>query len=77
MKLWKIIEGTWAMSKGTILVILGALALIPIWRSGLRENMSFYEFIISHTVFSPNAVEYIPEEYLTRGETLGIYMEIR
>ncbi len=65
------------MSKATILVILGALALLPVWRSGLRENMSFYEFIIAHTTFSPYDVTYVPEEYLSRGESSGIYMEIR
>lgn len=64
------------MSKGAVLVILGALALVPVWRCGLRENLSFYEFVVNHTVFGP-PVEYIPEEYLTRGETAGIYMEIR
>jgi len=65
------------MNKGTVLVILGALALVPVWRCGLRENLSFYEFIIEHTIFSPHEVEYIPEELLTKGETEGIYMEIR
>ena len=65
------------MTKGTVLVILGGLALIPIWRSGLRTNLSFYEFIIEHTIFSSHEVEYVPEELLTRGETEGIYMEIR
>lgn len=64
------------MNKGTILVILGGLALLPVWRCGLRENLSFYEFIINHTIWGP-PVEYIPEELLTRGETEGIYMEIR
>ena len=64
------------MTKETALVLLGGLALIPVWRSGLRTNLSFYEFIIEHTIFSPHEVEYIPEELLTKGETNGIYMEI-
>ncbi len=64
------------MTKGTILVILGGLALLPVWRSGLRENLSLYEFIIEHTIWGHD-VTYIPEELLTQGETKGIYMEIR
>jgi len=63
------------MGKGTWLVILGGVGLIPAWRCGLREHLNFYEFIIEHTIFG-HPVEYIPEEYLTRGATEGIYMEI-
>lgn len=59
------------------LVALGLLGLLPVWRCGLRENLTFYGFILEHTIFSPHEVEYIPEELLTRGETIGIYMEIR
>lgn len=58
------------------LVILGAAGLIPVWRCGLRENLTLYEFIIEHTIWG-HEVTYIPEELLTRGETEGIYMEIR
>ena len=65
------------MSKGAILVILAGLGLLPVWRCGVRENLSFYEFVGEHTIFSPHEVEYIPEELLTRGETEGIFMEIR
>lgn len=54
-------------------LILGSIFLFivaaPIWRSGLRTNMTFIEFIINHTIFSSNAVEYIPEEqYLAQFE---------
>ena len=64
------------MSKGTWLVVLGGIGLLPVWRCGLRENLNFYEFILNHTVWGP-AVEYIPEELLTDGKSEGIYMEIR
>ena len=64
------------MSKASLLIIIGALGLVPVWRCGLRENLNFYEFILNHTIWGPE-VEYIPEEMLTRGETEGIYMEIR
>ena len=64
------------MTRGGWLTVLGAIGLIPVWRSGLRENMNFYEFILEHTILSPHEVTYVPEEYLTRGETNGIYMRI-
>ena len=64
------------MTRGTVLVILAGLALVPVWRCGIRENLSFYEFVLEHTIWG-HEVEYIPEELLTRGETEGIYMEIR
>lgn len=64
------------MTKGTWLVILGGIGLLPVWRCGLRENLNLYEFILNHTIWGP-PVEYIPEELLTAGETQGIYMEIR
>ena len=62
--------------KAAMIIGLGFLGFLPFWRCGLRENLNFYEFVINHTIFGP-PVEYIPEEYLTRGETEGIYMEIR
>lgn len=37
-------------------------SLLPIWRSGLRENMILVEWIANHTVFGPPS-EYIPPEY--------------
>lgn len=63
--------------KAALIIGLVFLSFLPIWRSGLRENMNLYEFLIVHTIFSPYDVTYVPEEYLTRGETAGIYMEIR
>ena len=55
------------MIKAPIIIGLGLLGLLPVWRSGLRENMSFYEFVLSHTILDSNEVEYIPEERLTIG----------
>lgn len=45
----------------TLLALLLLISLIPIWRSGLRENQSFWEFVLNHTIWGP-PVEYIPEE---------------
>ena len=39
-----------------------ALALaLPIFRSGLRSNLTLFEFVIVHTIFGPEP-EYIPKE---------------
>jgi len=67
------------MSEKKVAVIIGLVALgfLPVWRCGLRENLNFYQFVIEHTIFSPHPVSYVPEEYLTRGKSSGIYMEIR
>jgi len=46
-------------------LIMTALVLsftLPIFRSGGRTNLNFWEWIINHTVLSPNKVEYVPEE---------------
>lgn len=37
----------------------------PVFRSGLRSNITFAEFIFNHTIFGPEP-EYIPEEYYAR-----------
>lgn len=52
------------MTKNKEIALMGfvALSLVPIWRSGLRQNMNLWEWIINHTVFGPPS-EYIPEEY--------------
>jgi len=41
-----------------------AALLMPIWRSGGRQNLTFLEFIINHTIWG-DPVEYIPEEDYT------------
>ena len=44
------------------LVMTVCVSFLPVWRSGLRENMNFWQWIINHTVFGPPS-EYVPEEY--------------
>jgi hypothetical protein len=48
------------ISKG---VVIGALivSFLPIFRAGLRDNISFWEFVRQHTIWG-DPVEYIPEE---------------
>jgi len=70
-------------SDKVLIVSFIAFSFLPIWRSGLRENMILWEWIANHTVFGAPS-EYIPEKYYLpehlvaiEGETEGIYMEIR
>ena len=44
-----------------LLVVGGIASLLPIWRSGGRENMTLWGWIWNHTIFGP-PVEYVPEE---------------
>ena len=38
---------------------------IPVWRSGGRTGLTFWQFLFNHTIWGP-PVEYIPEEdYMT------------
>lgn len=48
--------------KKAALVIFICASSLPIWRSGLRENMNLWQWIINHTVFGPPS-EYLPEEF--------------
>ena len=52
--------------KGVITVGLLAASLLPVWKSGTRRGMTFWDFVIGHTVFSPWPSLYVPEEYATR-----------
>lgn len=45
---------------------LAGFSLLPIWKSGLREDMNLWQFIIGHTTMSPYPSLYVPEEYATR-----------
>ena len=66
------------MTKGETLGLVAVIAgFLPIWRSGLRSGLNFYQWVGVHTIFSPYEVTYIPEEMLTAGETAGVYMEVR
>jgi len=50
-------------------LLLGLVAVesfaLPIFRSGGRTNLSFWQWVVNHTVFGP-AVEYIPVEDYSR-----------
>ncbi len=43
-------------------ILLLAASVLPVWRSGLREDMNFWQFAKEHTRWG-HPVEYIPEEY--------------
>lgn len=49
----------------TVLILVGIASFIPIWRSGGRKNLTFWQFVLNHTVMGP-PVEYVPEEDYTR-----------
>lgn len=55
------------MSGNAVAVILGlgVLGSLPIWSCGQRKQLTFWEFVLDHTVFGPNP-EYIPEELYTQ-----------
>jgi len=42
-------------------VALFLASFLPIWRSGLRDSLNFWGWVLNHTVWGP-PVEYIPEE---------------
>jgi hypothetical protein len=44
-----------------MLIIAGAATFLPIFRSGLRDNLNLWEWLWNHTIWGPK-VEYIPEE---------------
>ncbi len=43
------------------LVVLIAAFAVPVFRSGLRTNLTLFEFMKAHTVFGPE-VQFVPEE---------------
>jgi len=45
--------------RGVALVVVASL--LPVWRSGGRENLTFWGWVWNHTIFGPK-VEYVPEE---------------
>jgi hypothetical protein len=54
-------------------IVIGVLLLsmLPIWRSGGRSNLTFWGFIINHTIYGP-PVEYVPEEDYTKELITGV-----
>ena len=61
------------MKKGDWGVLLLMGSILPVFRSGLRGQLTLWEFIINHTIWGPE-VEYIPEEMLTSGGTTDDFL---
>jgi len=55
-----------------IWVAIGACFTVPIFRSGGRTHLTFFQWVWNHTIFGP-PVEYVPEEDYTR-ELEGVEM---
>ena len=43
------------------LLLLVAAFTVPIFRSGGRGGLTFYDWIVNHTIYGP-PIEYVPEE---------------
>lgn len=43
------------------LIVLGVASLIPIWSSGGKGGLNFWQFTLNHTIFN-GGPEYVPEE---------------
>lgn len=53
-------RGKLVISKDVAVLALLA-SFLPVWRSGLREDMNFWQWTYAHTIWSPKP-QYIPEE---------------
>lgn len=53
-------QGKLVISKDLAILLLIA-SFLPVWRCGLRENLSFWTWAKEHTIYG-SPVEYIPEE---------------
>ena len=60
---------------GAVILGLGVLGSIPVWSCGLRQRLTFWEFVLDHTVFGPNP-EYVPEELYTQPLTEGEFAQL-
>jgi hypothetical protein len=49
-----------------LLIIGGTASLLPVWRSGAKVHLNFWQMLGNHTVWSDD-VMYVPKELLTRG----------
>ena len=49
------------MSKILLIGLAAASLVLPIFRSGGRDNLNFWQFAYNHTNWGP-PIEYIPEE---------------
>jgi hypothetical protein len=52
-----------------VVPILIIASFLPVWRSGLKYNLTFWGFIYNHTVFAPDP------EFLPREDYAGIFAE--
>jgi len=50
-----------AISKDLVL-LAAAISFLPVWRCGLRGDLTFWQFVQEHTIWGHD-VEYIPEEF--------------
>ena len=44
-----------------VIIVLAIASFLPVWRSGGRENLTFWGWVINHTIFGP-PIEYVPLE---------------
>ncbi|MBA7599321.1 hypothetical protein ES703_06353 [subsurface metagenome] len=51
---------------GIILAFSLVAGGLPVWSCGMRKHLSFWEFVLEHTVLSPHPVMYIPEDLYTQ-----------
>lgn len=58
-----------------VILGLGVLGSLPVWSCGMRRHLTFWEFILDHTVFGPEP-EYIPEELYTQPLTEGEFASL-
>ena len=58
----------------TIIALTAASLLLPVFRSGGRDNLNFWEWVLNHTNWGP-PIEYIPEEDYKKA--FGISVEDR
>lgn len=45
-----------------LLILALVVSFLPIFRSGLRDRLNFWQWVWEHTIWG-HPVEYIPEEY--------------
>ena len=45
----------------TLGLLLLGLTFVPVWRSGIKENLNFWQFVLNHTRWGA-PVEYLPME---------------
>ena len=56
----------WALCLAT-----AGVSFLPVWRSGMREHLNFWQFVRNHTIWGP-PVAYVPEEEYTRSQSSAV-----